>query len=202
MDEKEAYAVVRKALKTGRFEHTERVVAEAVRLADRYGGRKDHVKLAAILHDYAKYRPADEMRETVRNTPRLPDRLLDYSAELLHAFAGAEYIKNELGVEDEAVLSAVRYHTTGRAGMSIEEKIVFLADYIEPGRTFKEAEEVRELAGISLDSACLACLKHTIRFLTGKLVPVYPDTFEAYNDLALSLTDMEGKEQYGTKRKA
>ncbi|ADH99882.1 bis(5'-nucleosyl)-tetraphosphatase (symmetrical) YqeK [Salisediminibacterium selenitireducens] len=183
MNEKQAFDHVRKALKPKRYEHTVRVVETADALQKKYGGSRETIRLAAILHDYAKYRQAEEMRQEVRNMDDLPDDLLDYGDDILHAFVGAVYVKRELGVNDEEILNAIRYHTTGRSGMSREEKIVFLADYIEPGRTFKQANETRETAKRDLDEACFEALSNSIRFLAGKRLPIYPDTFKGYNDL-------------------
>ncbi|PYZ94221.1 phosphohydrolase [Salipaludibacillus keqinensis] len=182
MNEKKAFETVRHSLKPRRFEHTERVVEQATKLAEKYGGDFKKIRMAAILHDYAKYRPTEEMRQKVMKNSTLPMRLLDYGDELLHSFVGAVYVKEELDIKDEVILSAIRYHTTGRAGMTLEEKIVFLADYIEPGRTFPEAAEARKLAEDDLDLACLASLKNTIIHLSNKSLAIYPDTFEAYND--------------------
>jgi len=193
MNEAQAFEVIRHALKPHRFEHTERVVKEATKLVERYGGELQKIRLAAILHDYAKYRSSLEMRETVMKDKNLPLDLLDYGDELLHSFVGANYIKQELEVDDEIILSAIRYHTTGRAGMTIEEKIVFLADYIEPGRTFPEAATTRVLAEKDLDLACLESLKNTIRYLSKKSIAIYPNTFEAYNDLVMKLNKSGGK---------
>lgn len=192
MNEEQAFKVVRHALKPRRFEHTERVVMEATKLVGKYGGDLQKIRLAAILHDYAKYRSSLEMRETVIKSKNLSLDLLEYGDELLHSFVGAVYIKEELGVNDDVILSAIRYHTTGRAGMTKEEKIVFLADYIEPGRTFPQAKVTSELAEIDLDLACLESLKNTINYLSQKSLAIYPDTFEAYNDLVIKLKKRGG----------
>ncbi|WP_416149290.1 bis(5'-nucleosyl)-tetraphosphatase (symmetrical) YqeK [Salipaludibacillus sp. HK11] len=187
MNETQAFEVVRHALKPRRFEHTERVVEEATKLAKRYGGDLQTIRLAAILHDYAKYRSSLEMRDMVIKEKNLPNHLLDYGDELLHSFVGAVYVHQELAVDDDSILSAIRYHTTGRAGMTLEEKIVFLADYIEPGRTFSGAKLTRELAEKDLDVACLQSLKNTICYLSENSIAIYPDTFEAYNDFVIKL---------------
>lgn len=192
MNENEAFEAVRHALKPRRFEHTERVVKEATKLVGKYGGDLEKIRLAAILHDYAKYRSSLEMRETVMKSKSLSLDLLEYGDELLHSFVGAVYINQELGVNDDVVLSAIRYHTTGRAGMTKEEKIVFLADYIEPGRTFPQARATSQLAEIDLDLACIESLKNTINYLSQKSLAIYPDTFEAYNDLVIKLKKRGG----------
>ncbi|PRO65079.1 bis(5'-nucleosyl)-tetraphosphatase (symmetrical) YqeK [Alkalicoccus urumqiensis] len=180
--EAEAAAIVRPALKKRRYEHTERVVETADELCTRYGGDRGKIRLASWLHDYAKYREPEEMR-ALEGQGTVPEGLGGFGNELLHSFCGAELLKREHGLEDEAVLQMIASHTTGRAGMSLEEKIVFLADYIEPGRTFDGAETARAEAESSLDKACCTALAQTIQFLTAKRLPVYPDTLAAYNDL-------------------
>lgn len=189
MNEKDALAAVNRALKPVRYEHTLRVTETAEQLCSKYGGNLEKIRLAAILHDYAKYRSPIEMREAVKNEEELPDRLLEYGNELLHAFVGALYVKKELGVTDEEILQMIASHTTGRSGMSLEEKVVFLADYIEPGRTFPGAVEARKAAEVSLDEGCMTALSQTIMFLVAKKTAVYPDTFAAYNEFIINRKD-------------
>ncbi|WP_096188328.1 bis(5'-nucleosyl)-tetraphosphatase (symmetrical) YqeK [Evansella halocellulosilytica] len=185
MNEEQALKEIKGVLKERRYEHTLRVVDEAERLALQYGADVSKARLAAILHDYAKYRSSDEMRETVRsNLDEFPEKLLYYGNEILHAFVGAYYVRKELHVTDEQILSAIAFHTTGKKEMELLEKVVFLADYIEPGRTFASVNEVRKTAESDLDLACFYAIKNTIQFLVEKNVLVYPDTFEAYNDFA------------------
>lgn len=185
MNEAFAFETIRQVLKPRRYQHTKRVTETAAKLVDLYGGDLERVRLAAILHDYAKYRSAEEMREKVRTSSKLPNQLLSYGDEILHSFVGAVFVEEELQVTDETVLSCIRSHTTGKAGMCLEEKIVFLADYIEPGRTFPEAEAVRNIAKENLNAACLSALANTIQFLSKRHLSIYPGTFEAYNDFII-----------------
>jgi predicted HD superfamily hydrolase involved in NAD metabolism len=90
---------------------------------------------------------------------------------------------------DKEVLEAIRYHTTGRPGMSLLEKVIYLADYIEPGRHFPGVDEVRALAKQDLDTALIQAVKNTILFLMKKNQPVYPDSFQTYNDLVMKQED-------------
>lgn len=182
MNEKEAIAIIKDVLPVKRFEHTLRVVEEAEQLARRYDADPSKARLAAIFHDYAKYRPVEEMRETVKEIQDLPQDLLHCGEAILHAYVGAVYVKEELGILDEEILSAIRYHTTGRANMTKLEKIVFLADFIEPARKFPGVEKVREVAKEDLDMACLLSLKNNIRYLLECHLSVYRSTMEAYND--------------------
>ena len=85
----------------------------------------------------------------------------------------------DFGIEDEEVLNAVRYHTTGRAGMSIIEKVIFLADSIEPGRNYPGVDEIRQVAETDLDRACLMSLERTIDYISKKGYFLDPDTLDA-----------------------
>ncbi|WP_339228191.1 bis(5'-nucleosyl)-tetraphosphatase (symmetrical) YqeK [Oceanobacillus sp. FSL K6-2867] len=187
MNKTEAIEKVKALLTVKRFEHTLRVAETAVKLADRYNASKTKAELAAILHDYAKYRSLDEMERWIRNST-LPKDLLDYHHELWHGPVGAILIEREYGITDKEIQSAVHYHTTGKAGMSKLDKIVFLADYIEPGRSFPRVDEVRRMAKQDLTRACWMASKNTITYLMSKNATVYPDSFHAYNDLTRQIT--------------
>jgi len=186
MEIKEAIESVKPHLTEQRFQHTLRVAETAVRLAEKYHADPNKAELAGILHDYAKYRNLDEMKRWIRES-MLPKDLLDYHHELWHGPVGALLARRELGVSDEEVLDAVHYHTTGRAHMGKLEMIIFLADYIEPGRNFPGIEEVREAAQKSLLKATWLASRNTIQYLIGKQATVYPDSFHAYNDLTKRL---------------
>lgn len=183
MDRNEALELVKPHLTTSRFDHTKRVTTTALELVTAYGGDRKNTELAAIFHDYAKYRPIEEMKRWIQSDDRLPENLLHYHHELWHGPVGAQLIEHEIGIRDHEILNAIRNHTTGKAGMSHLDKIVFLADYIEPGRNFPGVEEVRQTAKKNLNKACWLASKNTILFLMGKNRQVYPDTFYAYNDL-------------------
>ncbi|MFY0546252.1 bis(5'-nucleosyl)-tetraphosphatase (symmetrical) YqeK [Brevibacillus sp. H7] len=165
-----------------RYQHTLGVAETARRLAERYGADPDKAELAGYLHDYCKCWPVEKMRDIlVRHD--MPEELLNGEKELWHAFAGAIVIQTELGVTDPEILQAVRYHTTGRAGMSLLEKVVCVADYIEPNRNFPGVEQIRSLAQQDLNAALAEALGGTIRFLIEQRKTVYPLTLTAYNDL-------------------
>lgn len=180
MDRNKALEIVKKQLPEKRYIHTLGVVDSALKLAKKYGGDEKRIELAAIFHDYAKYRPDEEMRDIII-TENLPKQLLDFHKELWHGPVGAVLVKKEVGITDEEILNGIRYHTTGRANMTTLEKIVFLADYIEPGRQFPGVEEVRKLAEHHLDQAIFQALKQTISYLLTKNSAIYPDTIYTYN---------------------
>ena len=186
MDQNKALELVRQQLPDKRYNHTLGVMESAQELAERYGADIEKAKLAAIFHDYAKYRPLDEMEEIIKKE-HLPQDLLNYNTELWHAPVGAIPVKKEADLHDEEILSAIRNHTSGCTGMSKLDKIIYLADYIEPGRSFPGVDEVRALALQSLDKAVLQAMGNTIIFLIKKNQTIYPDTFHAYNDLAMQI---------------
>ncbi len=182
MDRNTALQIVKKHLPERRYIHTIGVTDTAVMLAKRYGADERKAELAGIFHDYAKYRPKEEMENIIRRE-NMPQDLLLYDSELWHAPVGAYLVQKEVGISDEEILDAIRYHTTGRPGMTTLEKVVFLADYIEPNRAFPGVEEVRKAAENSLDEAIVLSLQNTIRFLLSKNQLIYPQTVETYNDI-------------------
>lgn len=188
MEREQALMIVKKQLTEHRYQHTLGVAETAVVLANHYGVNEKKAELAAIFHDYAKFRPKEEMKEIILSQG-MPRDLLDYNAELWHAPAGAYLARAEAGITDQEVLDAIRFHTSGRPGMTKLEKVIYLADYIEPGRHFPGVDEVRELAKISLDKALIKAIQNTILFLLKKVQPIYPDTFHTYNDLVMNKED-------------
>ncbi|WAA10352.1 bis(5'-nucleosyl)-tetraphosphatase (symmetrical) YqeK [Fervidibacillus albus] len=190
MERDEALQIIKHHLPEKRYVHTLGVMGTAVQLARKYGCDEKKAEVAAIFHDYAKYRPQEELRQVIVDF-HLPKQLLDFHSELWHAPVGAILVQKEIGIDDEEILNAIKYHTTGRPGMTILEKVIFLADYIEPNRSFSGVEQVRELAERNLELAVFQALQNTIIYLVEKRVTVYPDTVDTYNDFV--------KRIFGTK---
>ncbi|GAE33336.1 bis(5'-nucleosyl)-tetraphosphatase (symmetrical) YqeK [Halalkalibacter akibai] len=182
MNLEQALEKVRPHLTDHRYQHTLGVIKAAEELAERFDADKDKAIIASVFHDYAKFRDKEEMKRLVRE--KLNDKsILDYGDELLHAPCGAYYVENEVGIKDQEILDAIRYHTTGKPHMTVLEKVVFLADYIEPGRHFKGIETVREIAEHDLDKAIIEALKNTMNFLMKQNQLVFPETIATYNQL-------------------
>ncbi|MDX8289913.1 bis(5'-nucleosyl)-tetraphosphatase (symmetrical) YqeK [Metabacillus indicus] len=182
MNRDQALAIVKEQLTEHRYVHTIGVMETAIELADRYGGDLKKAETAAIFHDYAKFRSKEEMKQIITEQKMAPD-LLIHSSELWHAPVGAYLVKKEAGIEDAEILDAIRYHTSGRENMTLLDKIIYVADYIEPGRIFPGAEEVRKIAETDLNQALMASMKNTILFLLKKNQPIYPQTLQSYNYL-------------------
>ncbi|MFC7364777.1 MULTISPECIES: bis(5'-nucleosyl)-tetraphosphatase (symmetrical) YqeK [Bhargavaea] len=172
---------VARRLPAGRYEHVLRVTETAVILAGRFGEDKEKAETASLLHDVAKAMPKEELKRIVVSEGD-PSAVLGFHHELWHGPAGAVIARNEFGILDADILAAVRFHTTGRAGMSRLEKIVFVADMIEPGRDFPGADLLRAEAKRSLDSALTACSAHNLQYLASVRAAIHPDTLRCYND--------------------
>jgi len=182
MDRNLLVEATKRQMPSKRWEHTQGVIDIAVRLAKKYGADPAKADLAALLHDYCKYWPVEEQVRIVKQY-KLPEDLLDYDPQLLHGPVAAVVVRNEFGIEDEEVLDAIRYHTSGRERMTLLDKIVCLADYIEPGRDFPGVNKIRDIAEHSLEKALVAGFDSTIQFLLSKGKKVYPLTVVARNAL-------------------
>ncbi|MFD0674082.1 bis(5'-nucleosyl)-tetraphosphatase (symmetrical) YqeK [Cohnella sp. GCM10027633] len=169
-----------------RWRHTLGVVDTAIELAGRFGGDVRKAELAALLHDYSKSWQTSRMEKVIREE-RLPPELLEYDKELWHAHVGAWAVRTEHGIADEEVLDAIRYHTSGRESMTLLDKIVCLADYMEPGRDFPGVDRIRELAKTSLEQALIAGFDSTIALLLERGRRIFPLTISARNGLILQV---------------
>jgi predicted HD superfamily hydrolase involved in NAD metabolism len=169
-----------------RWAHTVGVMESAVSLAQRYGADPKKAELAAMLHDYCKYWPVERQRSVLAAAGAEED-LLSHDKALWHGPAAAAAIPDETGITDAEVLDAVRWHTSGRVGMSLLDKIVCLADYIEEGRDFPGVNKIRKLAEHSLEQALVAGFDSTISHLLEKGQQIYPLTVQARNSLLQEL---------------
>lgn len=190
----EQFSVIRKHLKKKldprRFEHTLGVEFTCAALAMRYGYDIKKAQLAGLLHDCAKRYPGPELlrRCLEREIPVTPAEEADPS--LLHAKLGAWMAKEKYGVEDEEILEAIRCHTTGKPGMSLLDKLLYVADYIEPERdTAPELAQFRKMAFIDLDEACLAMMKANLEYLRESGRTIDPMTEVAYEDMKREVSE-------------
>ena len=152
------HTACKERLSERRFLHTMGVVETAVWLADRYDADAEKTRIAALLHDIG--------------------RSVEHDA-LLHAPAGEKIAKSEYNIHDEDILQAIRLHTTLRAEATVLDKVIYLADMIEPSRTYEGVEELRALAGKGLDAAVLHGLRLTIAHLQAKQIPVQEHSLRA-----------------------
>ncbi|HEX3030408.1 MAG TPA: bis(5'-nucleosyl)-tetraphosphatase (symmetrical) YqeK [Clostridia bacterium] len=179
----EIKTILNKSLKAKRFEHSVNVMNESVRLAALYGENEERAAFAGLLHDCAREIKGIEAIELCRKFGIDIDEVSYRQPELLHGALGSILAKKDFGVDDEAVLKAIRYHTTGHPGMTLIEKIVFLADYTEPARDFPGVQEIRHKADKNIDDAILTAMNSTINFVLKKNTLLHMETINARNHL-------------------
>lgn len=178
---------VQHRLKPKRFQHTLGVVEMAATLARAHGANVEKAMTAAALHDYVKNHSGEELILLAQEFQLELDLILVSDSELLHGVVGAELLRRELGLEDEDVLNAIRFHTYGRTGMSVLEKVVYLADAIEPGRDYDGVKELRQLALKDLDAAMFVSVKQTIQYVMNRGFLLHPNSVLLYNELVEQL---------------
>lgn len=172
---------LKKELDSDRYTHTMGVAYTAACLAMRYGENQERAYLAGLLHDCAK---CIDNKKKLALCEKYNIPITDAEQAnpfLLHAKLGSCLAKTEYGVTDEGVLSAIRWHTTGHAAMTLLEKIIYAADYIEPNRKKREnLDEIRTLCFTNLDDGVRLILRDTLQYLEGGK-PIDPTTREAYH---------------------
>lgn len=178
----EQYKELLKArLSDKRYYHSLCVAEEAARLSGIYGADRDKMYLAGLLHDVTKNCSLEEQLHILENSAIILSVSEKASPDIWHAVTGAEFVKRELKIDDEDIVSAIRYHTTGKAEMTLPQKILFVADLTSKDRTYSDIEDIRRKADVSLDDAMIDILKFTVTDLVSKSKPVHPDTLDAYN---------------------
>ncbi len=178
---------LKKYLDENRYEHTMGVQYTCAALAMRYGYDLEKARVAGLLHDCAKCMPDKKKIKICKQNYIEITKAEAESPFLLHAKAGACIAQEKYEVEDEEILGAITYHTTGKAEMSLLEKITYIADYIEPHRNHApDLDEVRKLAFEDLDQTMYVILKNTLTYLSDKKNQIDPMTqvaFEYYEEL-------------------
>lgn len=164
-----------------RFQHVLRVRDYALKLAKQYGVDVEKAEVAALVHDYAKERSDDDFLTVIRRK-QLDVDLSNWGNYIWHGVVGAEMIRDELGITDPEILAAVREHTTGAgADMSVLSQVIFMADYLELGRTFPGVDTARAVTAQSLAAGVKYQIVHTILHLVQKETPIYPKSITTYN---------------------
>ncbi len=170
-----------KALDQERFEHSLGVEYTAACLAFIHGANVMDARIAGLLHDCAKCLSDEKKISIMEEAGERPllEELENHA--LLHSKAGAIIAKDEYGIKNEDILNAIKYHTLGRPGMSLLEKIVFVADFIEPGRKdLVIMSGVRKAAFIDIDQALLWIMESVRKYVESKGHRVAPSSIRAY----------------------
>lgn len=184
MTREDQLKMLKKTLDAPRLQHSIAVEQVAVQLAKRFGADVRKASQAGLLHDCAKNCSMDRMEELVNSTGEQVDDITRASRALMHAPAGAVLARTAYGEDDPEVLHAIRVHTTACAQMSTLDKIIYMADMIEPGRkNYPGLDEIRTLAQTDLDAALLEALKQSEAYVLEKRQQLHPDTQAAYQAL-------------------
>ena len=175
-----------------RYEHSLSVAKRAVELVNIHNFQVDikKVEIAGLIHDYAKFLTMNDYFEIVKEY-NLDEEILEVNFSILHALLGPYVIKKELGIEDQEILEAVQYHTTGRPKMGLLEEILYLADFTEPDRvdepkTLNKIKEIRELSNRNYKRAIAMILDFTINKIISKKYDLFEltrlsfDNYEKY----------------------
>ena len=179
---------VKEVMQEKRYIHTLGVVDAAMYLADKYGADVQEARLAALLHDYAKDFTEVQLKAYVREHKLLVDDVLMKAFQLLHGKVASSIAQKQFSIENRDVLNAIENHTTGRANMSLLEKIIYLADFIEVGRNYPGVDELRLKAEENLDKAVLLAFNNTIKYVLDIEKLLHPNTILARNEI-LSITE-------------
>lgn len=177
--------ILKEKLTPSRLYHSICVAEKAKHLAEIFGADTEKAYTAGLIHDIMRYEPAEEMLKLIDEDGK--HKLTDSERKItvtLHAVAGEVYLRTKLGVTDEEILSAVRYHTTGKEKMTLLEKIIYVADLTSEDRDYPDVSKVRETAEESLEKATLRGLSFTIESNAKQNRPIHIDTVKAFNYLA------------------
>ncbi len=175
--------IVKGLMSEYRYTHSLGVRDEAVKLAKIYGADQKKAYLAGLLHDIIKDFTFEQSVELASKYNVILEPIDTVEHKLVHGHIGAYYVKNQLQIDDEEVFDAIYYHTTGKAEMPLLTKIIYIADIIEPNRTYSGVDELRELAYRDIDKAVLLGLKNTITKLTNSGRMLHTATVNAMNYL-------------------
>lgn len=177
--------MLRHRLSVRRFAHSVNVSESAAELAYLHNADVEKARLAGLLHDCARDMPRNTLLHTAQAFGIVFSRIELREVALLHAPVGAQLAQTIYGIKDPEVIKAIAVHTVGGADLSIIAKIVYLADYIEPNRSFAGVEKLRELAKTDLDAAMLAAYNHSIQYIINRNGLIHPATIMGRNQLLL-----------------
>jgi nicotinate-nucleotide adenylyltransferase len=185
--------IIKSRMSEYRYVHSVNVSQEAKRLAKLYGADEEKAAIAGILHDITKETPKDEQLKIIVDSGIILDDVQLNAPKLWHGISGSVYVKNNLGIDDEDILNAIKYHTTGRANMSLLEKIIFVADFTSEERTYKGVSTMRKKSRKSLENAMLYGFKFTFTDLSKRELSIHPDELACYNEIILQNLSLKGK---------
>lgn len=186
MDKIEEYkSLLKKRLNEKRYIHSLAVADEAKRLAAKYDSDENTAFLAGLLHDITKNSSREEHLNIFDTFGIILDEVEKNAEKLWHAISGAAYVKYVVGIDDERITQAIRYHTTAKKDMPLLSKILYLADFTSADRDYEDVDVMRRLVDESLDKAYRYALAYSITDLVENGKAIHKDTLEAYNEVIL-----------------
>jgi len=187
MEYNEIIVTLSNELRPARFRHCREVSQTAVRLAERWDANIEKARIAGILHDCARCLHGEELLKTAHYYGMTPNEFELVQPALIHAPLGAIIAQRRFGILDSEILQAIRRHTTGSAGMTLLDKIIYLSDCIEPGRSFSGARKMRDLALANLDVAVISAYEQSIHYVMANGGVLHPFTVEGRNSLLMEM---------------
>ena len=180
-NENELLSLVRERLSDYRYNHSVCVAEKAVELAQKHGADVKKAYVAGILHDITKEDDLIFQQKEIEKAQMTMTSLEIANEKVYHQMSGMAFIKNNLAITDEDILYAVRYHTTGRANMTLLEMIIYLADFTSADRNYPDVDTMRAITDKNLFEGMLYSLSYTIKDLVSKNIQIHPDTLDCYN---------------------
>jgi predicted HD superfamily hydrolase involved in NAD metabolism len=181
LDRKSIRRKLSKLLDEERLKHSENVEKIAVDLAKVWGEPKEKAGIAGLLHDCSRWMKPKQMLDEAKKQGVVFGEIEVKEPKLLHAKLSAHIARDDFGIDDIKILTAIERHTTGAPGMSTLDKIIYLADHIEPARDFKGIDDLRVLAYKDLDRAIVQSTSSMIEALMARGLPIYGGTIDTRN---------------------
>lgn len=185
INEKTALEILKERVSEKRFSHSCAVADEAERLARIYGEDPVKARLTGLLHDICKDNNYSNQLQMIEKFGIILDIVEKAIPKIWHSLTGAAFLQHELGIGDEDILNAVRYHSTGRAGMSNFEKIIYLADLTSADRKYPSTELIRDALKVSLNKAMEVALSLSITELVNRKKLIHVNSVRAFNEILL-----------------
>lgn len=181
--------IIKNELKESRYIHSINVAKVAKELAKHYGCDEEKAYIAGLVHDCAKNMSYEKMMKKCEDYDVLLDEFEMRNPFLIHAKVGEKVAQHEYGIDDEEILGAIKWHTVGNVGMSVLEKIIFIADMIEEERKFSGVEKIRNLAYTNLDLAIKESIESTIRFAKANNREIHPNAYSVLEYISKNRVD-------------
>lgn len=192
MDTKQRIEILKQSLSEKRYNHSIEVMKTAIKLAEHYKVDVFAAETAGLLHDCAREIRGKLLHQTCQKHKIKLDYVTKAQPELLHGIIGVYIAKEKYKVTSKEILDPIRWHTTGRENMTLLDKIIYISDFIEPGRNFEGVDEVRNIVFQDIDRAMLMALDRTIKYVMMREVYIFPETIKARNGIISDIRVKKG----------